>query len=92
MAGFRLQKPYSMPQDDVRVAAEGLAKRLEREHGVRYRWQGDSMVNIRGSGIDGKLSFHDGNIDVSVKLGFLASAFQGVLRAEVQRYLDENIS
>ena len=92
MAGFRLQKPYSMPADEVRVAAQGLASRVEREHGVRSRWHGDSVGNIKGSGIDGKLSFGDGNIDVSVKLGFLASAFQGVLRSEVQRYLDEHIS
>ena len=92
MAGFRLRKPYSMPEEEVRVAAEGLAKRLERDHGVRSRWQNDTAVKIRGSGIDGQLSFHDGHIDVEVKLGFLASAFQGVLRSEVQRYLDENIS
>lgn len=90
MSGFRLQKSYSMPKDEVRVAAEGLAKRLEKEHGVRSSWQGDS-VSIKGSGIDGKLSFHDGNIDVSVKLGFLASAFKGVLRKEVERYLDEYV-
>ena len=50
MAGFRLQKPYSMPKEEVREAAEGLAKKLQREHGVRYRWQGDT-VSIRGSGI-----------------------------------------
>jgi putative polyhydroxyalkanoate system protein len=92
MAGFRLSKPYSMCQEEVREAAQGLASRLEREHGVRSRWQGDSVVTIKGSGIDGKLSFEDGYIDVSVKLGFLASAFQGALRSEVQRYLDEHIS
>ena len=91
MAGFRIQKPYTMSKDDVREAAQGLAAKLEREHGVRSRWDGDT-VKIKGSGIDGKLSFHDGNIDVSVKLGFLASAFQGVLRSEVERYLDEHIS
>jgi putative polyhydroxyalkanoate system protein len=92
MAGFRLQKPYSMPEEDVREAAAGLAMRLEREHGVRTRWQGDSVVMLRGTGIDGKLSFDDGKIDVSVKLGFLAAVFQGVLRSEVQRYLDEHIT
>jgi putative polyhydroxyalkanoate system protein len=90
MAGFRLQKPYTMDKNEVRAAAEGLASKLEQEHGVRSRWQGDS-VRIKGAGIDGNLSFHDGNIDVSVKLGLLASAFQGVLRKEVQRYLDEHI-
>ena len=90
MAGFRLTKPYTMPKEEVREAAEGLANSLERQHGVRSRWEGDT-VRIRGAGVDGKLSFHDDLIDVSVKLGLLASAFQGVLRAEVKRYLDEHV-
>ena len=91
MAGFRLTKPYTMCKDELREAAEGLALSLEREHGVRHTWDGDS-VRIKGSGVDGKLTFHDGVVDVSVKLGLLASAFQGVLKKEVQRYLDEHIT
>jgi len=90
MAGFRLTKPYTMSKEDIRGAAEGLAKSLEREHGVRSRWEGDT-VRIKGAGVDGKLSFHDGLIDVSVRLGMLTSMFQPVLKAEIQRYLDEHI-
>lgn len=91
MAGFRLTKPYTMSRDEVREAAKGLAANLERDHGVRSRWEGDS-VRITGSGVDGQMSFHDGLIDVSVKLGMLASLFEPVLRSEVQRYLDTHVS
>ena len=91
MAGFRLTKPYTMSSDEVREAAEGLVANLEKEHGVRSRWDGDS-VRISGSGVDGQMSFHDGVIDVSVKLGLLASMFESVLRSEVQRYLDQHVS
>jgi putative polyhydroxyalkanoate system protein len=91
MAGFRLSKPYTMCKEELREAAEGLARNLERDHGVRHRWDGDT-VRIKGSGVDGRLSLEDGVVDVSVKLGLLASAFQGVLKKEVQRYLDEHIS
>ncbi len=91
MAGFRLSKPYTMPREDIRKAAQGLVARLEREHGVRSRWDGDT-VRISGSGVDGRMSFHDGNIEVSVKLGFLTSVFEPVLRSEVQRYLDTHVS
>jgi hypothetical protein len=38
------------------------------------------------------MTFHDGLIDVSVRLGLLASMFEGVLRDEVQRYLDTHVS
>jgi len=91
MAGFRLTKPYTMPKDEIREAAQGLATTLENTHGVRSRWEGDT-VKIKGAGVNGRLSFENGLVDVSVKLGLLASPFQGVLKAEIQRYLDEHIS
>ena len=91
MAGFRITKPYTMPKEEVREAAQGLASNLEREHGVRSRWEGDT-VRIKGAGVDGQMSFHDGMIDVSVRLGLLASMFEPVLRDEVNRYLDAHVS
>ncbi len=91
MAGFRLTKPYTMPKEDVREAAEGLARSLARDHGGTSRWEGD-RVRIKGAGVDGEMSFHDGLIDVSVKLGLLASMFEPVLKREVKRYLDEHVS
>lgn len=91
MAQFRIQKPYTMPIEDVREAARDLAAGLERAHGVRSRWQGDE-VSIKAAGVDGKLSFHDGLIDVSVKMGLLASMFEPALKQEVTRFLDENVS
>lgn len=91
MAGFRITKPYTMPRDDVRAAAEGFAAELEREYGVRSQW-GEDRVRIKGAGVDGELSFADGLIDVSVKLGMLTSMFEGKLKREVQRYLDEHVT
>jgi putative polyhydroxyalkanoate system protein len=91
MAQFRITKPYTMSREDVREAAEGLAGSLERQHGVRSRWEGDT-VRIRGAGVDGTMSFHDGQIDVSVKMGLLASMFEPVLKEEVQRYLDTHVT
>ena len=43
MAGFRLTKPYTMSREEVREAAQGLAASLEREHGVRSHWEGDTV-------------------------------------------------
>lgn len=91
MAGFQIRKAYTMSKDEVRSAAEGLAKELESTHGVRARWEGDK-VRIRGAGVDGQLTLGDEDLLVSVELGMLASPFKNVLRTEVQRYLDEHVS
>ena len=90
MAQFRLTRPYTMKKEEVRKAAEGLAKSLEREHGVTARWEGD-CVKIKGSGISGEMTFHNGVIDISVKLGMLVSMFEPVLKKEMNRYLDKHI-
>ena len=91
MAGFQIRKAHSMRKDALREAAQGLARELESAHGVRAHWEGDS-VRIRGSGVDGKLTLGERDVLVSVELGLLASAFKGVLRDEVQRFLDEYVS
>ena len=37
MAGFRITKPYTLPKEAVREAAEELAESLSKEHGLRSR-------------------------------------------------------
>jgi len=54
MAGFHITKPYTMPKAKLRAAAKGLAKELEQQHGVRSRWNGDT-VHISGAGINGEM-------------------------------------
>lgn len=92
MSAFSLSKTYTMPRDELRETARALAERLESQHGMRAQWQGDDVVAIKGSGVEGRLSIDESRIAVDVRLGMLASAFQGRLRAEIQRYLDDNIS
>ncbi|MFN2327996.1 MAG: polyhydroxyalkanoic acid system family protein [Chromatocurvus sp.] len=92
MSEFRLSKTHTMSREALRETARSLAERLEAQHGMRAHWQGDDVVAIKGSGLDARLSIDDRQIEVNVRLGFLASPFQGRLRAEIQRYLDDNIS
>lgn len=91
MAGFKVSKLYTMTKEEVRGAAEELARELQSVHGLRYRWQGDTATFSR-SGIDGKLSIDNERISLSVKLGFLASAFERPLKQAVTDYLEEYVS
>jgi len=91
MASFSLSKPYTMPAEEIRAAAQGLANQLEKEHGVSQQWRGDS-VRMKGKGVEGQLDFSGGVIDIKVKLGVMMSAFAPVLKKGMQRYLDEHIS
>lgn len=91
MGTFNISKPYTMPRDDVRGAAELLAQELERRYGLRYRFQGDSATFSR-TGLDGKLNIDDETIDLNIKMGLLASAFEKPLKEAITRYLDEYVT
>ncbi|NND69186.1 MAG: hypothetical protein HKN19_16465 [Halioglobus sp.] len=43
MGRFTISKPFTMPRDEIRAAAEELASQISTRHGVRPRWQGDSV-------------------------------------------------
>ncbi|GAB5452539.1 MAG: hypothetical protein Hals2KO_28670 [Halioglobus sp.] len=80
-----------MPKKELREAARELATSVEREYGLRADWRGDS-VSMRGRGFDGSMRLSDEEIEVSVRLGMMASLFESRLKTAVERYLDENVS
>jgi len=92
MASFRLRKATTQSRPELRATAAALAAELEAAHGVQARWESDDVVAIRGAGVEGRLVLADDAVEVSVRLGLLASAFQGPLKAEIERYLDAHVS
>lgn len=91
MGRFTISKPFTMPRDEIRAATEELVHQMSQKHGVRPSWKGDS-VSMKGKGVEGSVNFEGNTIDVSVKLGMLASAFEGVFKREIQKYLDQNVT
>jgi putative polyhydroxyalkanoate system protein len=91
MASLSLSKAYTMPRAALRDTACELAERLEREHGLRSRWHDDDTLSIKGAGFDGKLSLADNTVSIDITLGLLTSGFKGLLRTQIQRYLDQHI-
>lgn len=91
MATISASRNYTLSREEVRVAAEELARELRSKYGLRYRWQGDTAT-FSGSGVDGTLSIDKDTIGLKIKLGFLASAFERPLRQAVNDYLDEYVS
>ncbi len=91
MAWFSVSRTYTQPRDEVRNTAQELADQLERQYGVRARWQGD-VVTMRGNGVDGRLEIDDEAVHVKVSLGLMARVFEGPIRRVVDDYLDRYVS
>lgn len=93
MAQISINKPHNRSLEEVRSAAERLAQRLDEEYGVDHVWQGDNTVtfNCAPKGIKGTLTVGEGDVQLNIKLGLLASMFERTLRNEINTYLDKHL-
>lgn len=93
MAVIDIRRPHSMSVDKVKDMAEDLVCTLERDFGVDHSWEADNVVSFSCApkGIKGKLTVRPDELLLNVKLGFLASMFEGRLREEIDDYLRRHL-
>lgn len=90
MASIELEREHSLGADDVRTAVERVAKKLESDLDVDYRWDDDTL-RFEGSGADGHIHVRDDVVHVVINLSFLLRPMRGWIRSEATRYLDDHL-
>ncbi|CAN5692263.1 polyhydroxyalkanoic acid system family protein [soil metagenome] len=88
MSGIDIEHKHSLPPAKARKAVEEVAIKLGEKFGMNYRWEGDTLHFVR-SGVDGRIALAPKRLHVTAKLGFLLSAMQGPIEAEIRRVLKD---
>jgi putative polyhydroxyalkanoate system protein len=88
MAGIDIHHAHSLPPAKARKAVEDVAIKLGEKFGLDYRWEGDTLHFVR-SGVDGRIALAPKQLHVTAKLGFLLSALQAPIEAEIRRVLKD---
>lgn len=88
MPGIDIHHAHSLPPAKARKAVEEVAIKLGEKFGLDYRWEGDTLHFVR-SGVDGRIAMAPRQLQVTAKLGFLLSALQGPIEAEIRRVLKQ---
>jgi putative polyhydroxyalkanoate system protein len=88
MAHIDIEHFHTLPQPQAREAVDGMAEQLADRFGLACAWDADTLRFSR-SGVDGHIALAPGRVHVVAKLGFLLSAMQGPIEAEIRRVLDE---
>lgn len=87
MPDIELSRPHSLGPDGALAAATAVADRLEREHGIRTRRDGD-VIHVEGRGVRGQLFAGPDAVTVVATLGLTARPFRRLLRREIEAELD----
>jgi len=88
MAGIDIHHAHSLTTAKARKAVQQVAEKLSERFGMEYAWDGDTL-NFNRSGVDGRIALEPDALHVTAKLGFLLSAMQGPIEAEIRRVLED---
>ncbi|MCL4801883.1 MAG: polyhydroxyalkanoic acid system family protein [Burkholderiales bacterium] len=88
MSEIDIRRRHALSLPKARQAAERVAKQLEREFALEYRWEGHSL-HFRRAGVDGRLTVSAQDIHLHASLGMMLSLLKGRIESKVHEHLDE---
>ena len=91
MSNISIRRTHNLEHSQAVRAANRLAAKLEAEHGVRSRWDGDTL-HFKRSGVDGTLHVAPKTLQLHIELGFMLALFRDSIEQEIKRTLDDELS
>jgi putative polyhydroxyalkanoate system protein len=87
VAAIDIVRTHALGPAGARQAAEDVADLLNRQLGLKTRWQEDTLI-AEGKGIFSELRPSPADLRVTVDLARPMRPLRGLLESEIQRYLD----
>ena len=78
-----------MPLHEVREGVEKLGQGLQKEHGLKYRWESDCRVSFNHKAAKGFIEIQGNKLVLELKLGMLYVAMAPVVRKKLMEFADE---
>lgn len=90
MSRIVVQRPHRLSLAGARRVAETIARRLQRDYGGTFAWDGDTLRFSR-TGAAGHVAVHKRDVEVLVDVGWLLRPLHGRIEREVHALLDEHL-
>ena len=87
---MQIRRNHSMGQDEARALVEEIADDLNQRLRLESEWQ-DYDLNVRGSGVKGKITIAHDFIEVNIKLGFALLLLEPTIRKEIETTMDKHL-
>jgi putative polyhydroxyalkanoate system protein len=87
MASIDIKKSHSLGKDEAKKKAEQLARDMEGQLGIQWKWEGDNIKfdapSGTAKGVKGTIHVDDSNVRVEVDLPFLLKAIKGTIEGKI---------
>ncbi|MDP9036554.1 MAG: polyhydroxyalkanoic acid system family protein [Myxococcota bacterium] len=93
MSTIDVRRSHSLPKEEARKRAEGLAQAMQEKLELEWTWQGDRIVfeAPRGAakGTKGSVEVMDNEVRVQIDLPFLLRVMKGTIESKVNDKLNQ---
>ena len=89
---INIKRDYTMSNDSVKTHLDDLVAKMEDNYQLKCEWSGDNCLKFKRSGANGEIKFNDNKIQFTMKVGLLLSAFAPKIKADVNDYMQRNIT
>jgi putative polyhydroxyalkanoate system protein len=87
MPTISIKRRHKLEHKKARVAAEEIARDLNRRFELAYAWEGN-RIDFERPGLSGTLHVGKADVRLDVELSFLLLALKGPIEREIQKELD----
>jgi putative polyhydroxyalkanoate system protein len=88
MAKLSISRNHSLPPAVIKQRIVELGEKLQSKYQAKTSWEGDSTMNVKGPGVEGKLTITASKVDVDLSLGLLVSAMKGKIQEALTQELE----
>ncbi|MDP9150797.1 MAG: polyhydroxyalkanoic acid system family protein [Myxococcota bacterium] len=93
MSTIDVRRSHSLPKEEARRRAEGLAQAMQEKLELEWIWQGDRILfeAPRGAakGTKGSVDVSDSEVRVQIDLPFLLRVMKGTIESKVNDKLNQ---
>lgn len=88
---MKIRRRHKLGIAEARNRADRIAAYLRKQYSLDSTWEGDHL-NVRGNGVQGRLTVGEDTIELDVKLGFALRLMEGPIRTAIESTIDEQLA
>jgi putative polyhydroxyalkanoate system protein len=89
MPKINLSRNHSLEPSVIKDRITKLGDKLQEKYSAKTSWADDRTLNVKGTGVEGKLVISDNKVDVNLDLGFMLSPLKGKIEETLGKELEK---
>lgn len=89
MPKINLSRNHSLEPAVIKDRIAKLGDKLQEKYSAKTSWVDDRTLNVKGTGVEGKLVISDNKVDVNLDLGFMLSPLKGKIEETLGKELEK---